>query len=148
MRRSNRFFLALGLGLAAASSQGQECPRSLEISETPTTRIDGWNTSSAVSSRVLVGMEIIEGELHADEGSNALLKPQTSSTGDYYWKFRAPIASGVVWMRCLYKGSSITLTQRVEPTATECRVKHLAAPQRGDQLIKSFCGVGDVKNGK
>ena len=148
MKRSNRIILALGLSLAAASSQGQDCPRSLEISETPTTRIDAWNASTVISSRDLIGMDIIEGQLHADEGSNALLEPETSSKGDYYWKFRGPVASGVVWMQCLYKGSSVTLTRRVEPSATECRVKHLAPPRRGDPLIQSFCGVGDATSGK
>ena len=44
---------------------------------------------------------LIEGELHADEGENAILNPQTAPNGEAFWRFRAPISTNVVWMHCI-----------------------------------------------
>jgi hypothetical protein len=114
-------------GACASDAMGQECPASVDDSN---------------SRRLLSGMEIIEGRLHEQEGGNALLRPETVSDVEYFWKFRRSIGSSEVWMRCIYRDTQVRVTQRVGATATECRVVHTHSANPGDgNLVHATCSA-------
>ncbi len=105
-----RSMLFWAMTLFVARAWGQECPATVEVKE-----------AESISVRALVGMDLIEGELRADENGEAVPAPRTDAADDAYWEFRGPVGANVLWMRCYYRGTKVRITRRVNAEATGCR---------------------------
>lgn len=132
------------IGLAtvffASNAFCQECPPSVDVTESPKAVDRSWTASSVTAEHLLSGVDIIIGDLIDANGRNFIQAPQSLPRDEYLWKFKGPVGSDVVWMRCTYHKTRITLARRIDSTATECRQKD-SPGSRGVTTTKAYCGT-------
>lgn len=123
------------LGIAYA----QSCPKSINISEKLQEPSDGWIAVEVQSNRYLTGANIIEGVLHRDPGDNAMLRPTVGREGESVWRFPKSVDDSEVWMQCIYEGSNILLSKKIEPNVRQCSAKWTAASASRKKTLEVKC---------
>ncbi|TBR36154.1 MULTISPECIES: STY0301 family protein [Dyella] len=142
---SSRIAKALGLmvlafgPLFADVALAQSCPESIDITERRQEPSPGWDAAEARSNRPLRGVIIVEGELHQDRSDNASLKPAIDREGQASWKFVGPIGDAELWMQCIYEGSKILLSKRIEPQVRQCSAKWTKSTTDGRKTMQAAC---------
>ncbi|WP_425478443.1 STY0301 family protein [Stenotrophomonas panacihumi] len=131
--------LLCGFQFFPQPAHAQSCPTAIRVLEAAKALPVGWGSTEASSNRDLVGLNIIEGRLHDDQSDNAVLKPWGGAAGEALWKFVKPAGGAELWMQCIYEGSGVALTRRVEPKATHCSEKRVAAEGGVRKVLRAFC---------
>ncbi|MCX9156245.1 hypothetical protein OPU71_08940 [Niveibacterium sp. 24ML] len=108
-------WLAIAL-LAGKGMAAPVCPASIDSQETLPQVPAPWSLSPERMPQRLRAIRLFDGPPH--EG--ATLRPEESAGGRrLVWRFDAPDSSGI-WLGCVYEGSRLMLSQRIEPTPRVC----------------------------
>jgi hypothetical protein len=138
MTRIPRALAAFLIAPLANAAFGQECPSSIEETESVSAPIESWESSPAINRRLLVGLEVVEGDPAIRP--LVILAPFEGGKYAYLWQFRGAIGTRRVWMRCVYENTEIRVARRLEATVEECRVTRTrSAGRNGRWIVTAEC---------
>lgn len=129
------------------SAMGQSCPQSINGIGQLKQSISGWESDAADDTFQLENVLIIDGPRRsgANEPEASLAPREINKI--LTWRFVKEVGSNEVWMRCLYSGTSITLTARVHSDVVECFRKDVRSPtQPKKQMVVAMCVDTSHKN--
>lgn len=108
-----------------------DCPASINSQETLPQVPEAWSLSPQNGPQRLRAISLFDGPPH--EG--AALRPEESAGGRrQVWRFDATSGRGI-WLACIYEGSRLMLSQRIEPTPRVCE-----AIIAGPKPVTDFAG--------
>lgn len=108
---------ALALHASAAFAL-PPCPPQIDSAETLPTVPAGWSVERNTAPRGLSAVSVFDGP----PGELASLRPEEQANGRrQLWRFTGPSPRGI-WVACLYDGSRLMLTRRIEPAPRLCEL--------------------------
>lgn len=122
-----------------SSTIAQSCPSSINSHERLQVAASDWTYKETFTTRHLRGVNIIEGPMHQDSGDDVLLRSTSGPSGESIWNFQKSIGEIEVWMQCIYEGSSIVLSKRVNSSVQQCSGKWSPQANNGKKMLQVTC---------
>jgi hypothetical protein len=112
------------------SAMAQSCPQSINGVSQLRENIFGWESDATDDMFTLENVLIIDGPRRSGQNEPEPSLAPKEINKIMTWRFSKAIGSNEVWMRCLYSGTSITLTARVHSDVVECFRKDVHSPNQ------------------